>query len=171
MSYKLHLKRHANERDITCHLCGKSFSRPDALRNHLSSIHENLKAFYCRICSRTFKGHLTQHMRTHENVKSFGCSMCGSFFSQKSQLQVHYRIHSGTNRLSQFSSEQFSNLFFVRSVSGERPYRCQVCRTAISFSIDNDVLIYSNLVFSQIGMLACICPFVGVETAHTKAHR
>lgn len=94
VNLKLHVKSHLNVRDYTCHLCGKSFVRPDALKKHLTCFHENVKAFFCSICSRTFKGHLPQHMRTHENVKSHGCANCGATFSQKSQLIVHQRIHS-----------------------------------------------------------------------------
>lgn len=100
---KLHLKGHMDERDYTCHVCGKGFLRPDALKKHLLCYHGNIKAFHCKICNKMFKGHLPQHMRTHQNEKPHGCAQCGSSFSQRSQLVVHQRIHSG-----------------------ERPYRCQV---------------------------------------------
>ena len=100
---KMHLKSHMDIRDYTCHICGRGFYRPDALKKHLLCYHANLKAFHCSICNKMFKGHLPQHMRTHLKVRPHGCAVCGSVFSQRSQLIVHQRIHSG-----------------------ERPYRCQV---------------------------------------------
>lgn len=99
---KIHLKSHLDERDFVCHICSKAFYRRDALKKHISCYHENIKAFHCKICDKMFKGHLPQHMRTHQSIKTHGCLTCGALFSQRSQLIVHQRIHSG-----------------------ERPYRCQ----------------------------------------------
>lgn len=92
---RLHQKTHLDERDFTCHLCGKGFYRPDALKKHISCYHHNIKAFHCKICNKMFKGHLPQHKRTHKHIKKHGCSTCGATFSQRSQLVVHQRIHSG----------------------------------------------------------------------------
>lgn len=66
--------------------------------------HKNVKAFYCPICKKHFKGHLAQHIRTHGKSKLYNCDECGVSFAQNSQLNVHRRIHSG-----------------------ERPFRCRVC--------------------------------------------
>uniref|UniRef100_A0A182MYU7 C2H2-type domain-containing protein n=1 Tax=Anopheles dirus TaxID=7168 RepID=A0A182MYU7_9DIPT len=86
---KLHLKSHMDIRDYTCHICGRGFYRPDALKKHLLCYHANLKAFHCHICNKMFKGHLPQHMRTHLKVRPHGCAVCGSVFSQRSQLILH----------------------------------------------------------------------------------
>lgn len=94
----------------------QAFYRRDALKKHISCYHENIKAFHCRICNKMFKGHLPQvtnlwqfakivltfgiifqHMRTHNQIKTHGCAACGALFSQRSQLIVHQRIHSGVN--------------------------------------------------------------------------
>lgn len=50
-------------------------------------------------------------MLTHEKHKPLGCSACGATFSQRSQLIVHQRVHTG-----------------------ERPYRCPVCWKAFAYS-------------------------------------
>lgn len=162
-----------NVRDYTCHLCGKSFVRPDALKKHLTCFHENVKAFFCNICSRTFKGHLPQHMRVvsstnfdfdllssnhlsiflkHQNIKSHGCANCGATFSQKSQLIVHQRIHSG-----------------------ERPYRCQVnfFKFLLTFNLKPKLVSFKLIkcvLYLRVGLLASLCPFECVKIAHSQAY-
>ena len=126
-------------------IVSQSFIRPDALKKHLTCYHENVKAFYCHICTRTFKGHLPQHMRTHENVKLHGCANCGATFSQKSQLIVHQRIHSG-----------------------ERPYRCQVGTHHHHHS--SQLTRFLTHFISISGLLASIRPLERIEIAYPEAH-
>lgn len=149
---KLHLKGHMDERDYTCHVCGKGFLRPDALKKHLQCYHGNVKAFRCKICDKMLKGHLPQHMKTHQNEKPHGCAQCGSSFSQRSQLVVHQRIHSGERpyRCQVILNKSCCKVFFlilffssqvcwqafahsgvlklhIRKHTGEKPYKCLIC--------------------------------------------
>lgn len=101
-----------------------------------------------------FKGHLPQHMRTHEQVfnflllenmknyykkfkifqiKTHGCLTCGALFSQRSQLIVHQRIHSGVS-IQNFKDLECFYLILILLESQERPYRCQVCLQAFAHS-------------------------------------
>jgi len=42
--------------DLACPVCGKQYSRRDALNTHIRDIHENAgKTFYCDICSKSCK--------------------------------------------------------------------------------------------------------------------
>lgn len=85
-------------------------------------------------------------MRTHENVKSHGCANCGATFSQKSQLIVHQRIHSG-----------------------ERPYRCQVI-------IATNIIVYkhrfslSDTIFLIILFLLKVCWQAFAHSSVLKLH-
>ncbi|GBM01868.1 Zinc finger protein 112 [Araneus ventricosus] len=65
----------------------------------------------CEVCSKTFskKSDLNLHYRIHTEKTPFVCEVCSRTFSQKSHLNVHYRVHTK-----------------------EKPYGCKLCSQAFS---------------------------------------
>lgn len=65
---KTHMNRHDGIRPFKCQQCVKAFFDKTTLREHIKSVHLNLKAYACRICARTFNrsGNMRAHMlKTH----------------------------------------------------------------------------------------------------------
>lgn len=127
-----HMKRHMGQNDYVCEVCGKAFLRRDGLTKHLSSYHNNIRAFTCKICNKQFKGHMIQHLRTHRHEKPYECKSCDARFVQRSQLTVHERRHSGEKpypcpvcKVSFAHSTAMK--MHVRRHTGEKPFKCLVC--------------------------------------------
>lgn len=127
-----HMKRHMGQNDYVCEVCGKAFLRRDGLTKHLSSYHNNIRAFTCKICHKQFKGHMIQHLRTHRHEKPYECKSCDARFVQRSQLTVHERRHSGEKpypcpvcKVSFAHSTAMK--MHVRRHTGEKPFKCLVC--------------------------------------------
>ncbi|KAJ9577373.1 hypothetical protein L9F63_006053 [Diploptera punctata] len=70
------------------------------------SIRQVGKSFKCSICNKFFsqKSNLNTHLRLHSNYKPFKCHVCNMLFSQKWNLYRHIRMHSN-----------------------EKPFKCSVC--------------------------------------------
>ena len=72
-----------------CTTCGKGFSRPAQLREHMQRVHEGVR-YQCSRCHKHFcmKAYRDQHQQQCSGTV-FTCMECGQEFEQALQLQTH----------------------------------------------------------------------------------
>lgn len=92
--FRVHQKRHNNERTYICAECGKGFFQASDLHVH-QRIHTGEKPFVCSTCEMAFthKTNLRAHERTHTGEKPYECSLCQRRFRQSSTYHRHRRFH------------------------------------------------------------------------------
>ena len=74
------------EKNFTCDICDKSFTRKDSLHGHIQAVHNKEKRFQCSICNHEFylKHNMESHVkRVHNKEKNFQCDICDKAFTQK----------------------------------------------------------------------------------------
>eukprot|EP00088_Acartia_fossae_P048381 TRINITY_DN5278_c0_g1_i11.p1 TRINITY_DN5278_c0_g1~~TRINITY_DN5278_c0_g1_i11.p1 ORF type:complete len:542 (-),score=50.84 TRINITY_DN5278_c0_g1_i11:660-2285(-) len=79
-----------------CSECQRSFKSKYQLKQHISQVHENVKAHSCKFCEKSFreKTSLKNHILTHTDERPFPCDKCDKRFRRKESLQYHQQSHN-----------------------------------------------------------------------------
>mmetsp|Transcript_26588 Transcript_26588/g.19925 ORF Transcript_26588/g.19925 Transcript_26588/m.19925 type:complete len:134 (-) Transcript_26588:286-687(-) len=87
-------------------LCGRKYVRKSRLSSHIESYHMKNSDFTCNDCGKQFsdKGNLRLHSKLHSGTKPFNCRYCNSTFATPGNRLDHERRHKG-----------------------EKPYSCSRC--------------------------------------------
>lgn len=131
-----------------CDLCGASFFKASGLNRHNTRIHQLAKckrqrpkklkpkpapeAFICEMCPRIFdsQSKLDNHMDL--NHRPVECPVCKKTISNKYNLNMHMKNHSGENKVTcdvcgmQLSAQQLRPHFLAKHTN-ERPHKCALC--------------------------------------------
>ncbi|XP_043516174.1 zinc finger protein 311-like isoform X4 [Frieseomelitta varia] len=88
-----HLLMHKD--GFKCTLCDEVFSSPYSLSSHKSTKHR--RGATCTICERSFSStsNFYQHVLTHAGIRPYKCDVCGDYFTQRSSVLRHRKIHPG----------------------------------------------------------------------------
>ncbi|EDW93621.1 zinc finger protein 708 [Drosophila yakuba] len=78
-----------------CPGCSQGFNNLGNMKRHYKSVHEKVKDFECRFCSRRFANSqsLKQHEWIHTGEKPYECKRCGTHFRQEAALIRHQKVH------------------------------------------------------------------------------
>ncbi|GAB0096428.1 zinc finger protein Xfin-like [Sergentomyia squamirostris] len=94
---KMHIQRHTKPQDCAwvCEVCGKAFIKLESYKIHMRR-HRNEKIHVCDICQKSFakKYALKKHSRTHSGEKPFRCNICGKSFADGSNMVKHRKLHN-----------------------------------------------------------------------------
>ena len=144
--YKRHVKIHLRAQGLTeedaattlyyfCDRCGKKYTEPQSLRNHIKTIHEGIrKPSTCPICLLTFETYAKmQRHRTmkHAQGEKYECKLCGKRSDSISHLRVHMRKHEEPQFKCRFCEKMLKSrdglTAHERGHTGETPFKCAIC--------------------------------------------
>lgn len=146
LNLRNHLRIHSEVKGYLCELCSRTFSCHQNLKYHYKSHHAselNIPRATCDYCGKDFpdKYYLQKHIRCiHIKDYDFVCDNCGLGFTQKSNYELHLKIHRGEKQQCKQCEKFFSNAFSLqrheRIHTGERPYKCRFCDKRFACSGD-----------------------------------
>ena len=138
-----HKNFHCSERPKQTHFCdkcGKTFTTPKSLRNHIKVAHENF-VFQCELCPMTFKNKSQVHSHklvAHSTDPKYQCKFCGKRSRSLNERKSHERRCGKLEPTFQcsFCEKKLSTPFGLkvheRQHTGEKPFKCTVCEAAFT---------------------------------------
>lgn len=130
----VHMRYHTGEYTHKCEECGKEYYNNKAFRQHMEAEHKGIR-YMCEYCpsvlrsKRYWKDHMAKHVG--KNLRPFKCDVCNKFYSSKSALNGHMKIHTGEkfdcDICGKKSTQRAAHIIHMRLHSGEKDYVCEVC--------------------------------------------
>ncbi|XP_035226371.1 zinc finger protein 14-like [Stegodyphus dumicola] len=143
-NFKRHQLTHSQARPYVCAICHHAFNHKyRAFRCHFENADPVLKRLRCALCPfiTAHVSKLNRHKLTHyREKKTYSCPDCQKTFTQKYNLKVHMRLHTGHFLMARANVSSFyCKHCFYRSGSysdikthekvhtKDRIYSCDVC--------------------------------------------
>lgn len=93
-----HLRNHKKNQHKICFCpdCGRKFSKPKLMEDHIRFIHNKESLFCCPECGQGFgsKSALNGHIKRHMDGAKYSCPYCPKTFSSHNLLNSHKVVHS-----------------------------------------------------------------------------
>ena len=125
---------HEGFKNHKCETCGKAFTYPGHLKEHISSVHEGVKNHKCEKCGKAFSraDNLRSHIKSvHEGERNHKCDICGKAYSRAEKLRKHISsVHEGVSDLVEvqirdggdFQFEEYPNYGNQPEISNENSF-------------------------------------------------
>ena len=127
-----------------CHLCSKVFNVQSSLKEHLNSVHYQIRDHKCDICGKAFpnRNKLKYHVeRAHEKIKNFLCDLCEKSFYSNGDLTRHKKCaHAESkNFICRHCGKPFATLGYQKLHEevvheGIKKHKCKLCEKSFGQS-------------------------------------